>query len=231
LPFDLDVMAQTPNYSEWIYSVMRPHLGSRILEVGCGIGNFTPLLLRENRAVMAIDIEPRLIETLRAKLGSRSGLTVRQATIQSLVAELAGSFDSVVSSNVLEHIADGEEAEVIRATHALLKPGGASVHWVPAGPALFGSLDRAYGHFRRYNKARLVSVFEQAGFRVERCRYWNAIGVLGWWWQGRVLKVQRIPERSALLFDRFAAPVLRRIEPLLWLPAGQSLSIVARKPN
>ena len=227
--FDLDTLTEAANYNEWIYGTMRPYLGRRILDLGCGIGNLSPLFLREGRSLLAIDIDPRMIQAHQAHVGARPGLELRQAAVQDLVAELAGSFDSVVSSNVLEHIPDGVEENVIRAAYELLKPGGASVHWVPASAWAYGTLDQAFGHFRRYNKARLAGVFKQAGFRVERCRYWNSAGLLGWWWQGRVLKAQHISRQATVVFDRWIVPVLSRVEPWLWLPAGQSLFIVARK--
>lgn len=227
--FDLETLAEAVNYGEWIYAAMRPCLGQRVLEVGCGSGNLTPLFLREGRSVLAIDPGPQMIAAHRKIVGTRPGLTVRQAVVQELVAEFAGSFDSVVSSNVLEHLPDEAEQEAVRAMHALLKAGGAAVHWVPAGPWVYGSLDRVFGHCRRYSRARLRAAFEQAGFRVERCRYWNSVGLLGWWWYGRVLKRERLSRRATLLYDRCVVPVLRRVEGWLWLPAGQSLCIVARK--
>lgn len=228
--FDLETLTEAVHYTDWIYSLMRPHLGPRMLELGCGIGNLTPLFLRQDRSVLAIDIDIRCIDVHRERIGDRPGLAVRRAAIQDLTGEMAGAFDSVVSSNVLEHIPDAEEPAVVRAAFALLKPGGTTLHWVPACPGLFGSLDRVYGHQRRYTKPRLRRLFEDAGFRVERCDYWNSVGLFGWWWQAKVLKAQRIPLRSALLFDRFCVPVLSRVEPFIWLPRGQSLFIVARKP-
>jgi cyclopropane fatty-acyl-phospholipid synthase-like methyltransferase len=209
---------------------MRPHLGHRVLELGCGIGSLTPLLLREERSVLAIDIDARCIDAHRERVGKHPDLTVRRAAIQELPGDLADTFDSIVSSNVLEHIPDDEESAVVRAACTLLKPGGTTLHWVPACPRLFGSLDRVYGHQRRYTKARLRRLFENAGLSVDRCTYWNSVGVFGWWWQAKVRKAQRIPLRSALLFDRFCVPVLRRVEPYIWLPCGQSLLIRARKP-
>jgi len=226
--FDLDTLTGAGNYNEWLYATMKPYLGQRLLDLGCGIGNLTPLFLR-NSNLLAIDIDPRMIQAHQANIGTRPGLELRQAAIQDLLPDLAGTFDSVVSSNVLEHIPDGIEEEVVRATYQLLKPGGSSVHWVPAAGWAYGSLDRAFGHFRRYDKARLTGVFRKAGFRVERCRYWNSVGLLGWWWQARVLKARHISRGATRVYDRWIVPVLSRVEPWLWLPTGQSLFIVARK--
>ena len=142
---------------------------------------------------------------------------------------MAGRFDSVVSSNVLEHIPDGIEAEVVRTSFELLEPGGVSTHWVPAMQCIYGSLDRRFEHFRRYNKKQLLALFENAGFTVERCGYQNMVGFFGWWWQSRVLKATRIPKSAALNYDRFVVPVASRVEQYVRLPFGQSLFIAARK--
>jgi hypothetical protein len=92
-------------------------------------------------------------------------------------------------------------------------------------------LDLAVGHVRRYGKARLRGAFEKAGFRVERCCYWNSLGLLGWWWHGRVRKARQISRSTALFYDRCVVPLLSRLEPWLWLPAGQSLLVVARRQS
>ena len=49
-----------------------------------------------------------------------------------------------------------------------LRPGGRLMALVPAHPRLYGSLDRAYGHERRYTPDRLRSIVEGAGLAVER---------------------------------------------------------------
>ena len=170
-----------------------------------------------------------MIERHRRDVAACERLAVENRAIQELVPTHTGQFDAVVSSNVLEHIPDGIEAEVVRASHALLKPGGVSRHWVPAGPGIYGALDERFGHHRRYTRKRLVRLFEDAGFTVERCRYFNLIGWAGWWWNGRVKKAKAIDKRQAIFFDRWIVPVIKRVEPAVPLPWGQSLLIHARK--
>jgi cyclopropane fatty-acyl-phospholipid synthase-like methyltransferase len=227
--YDLETIAEAQRYNRWIYDCLQVPPNARVLELGCGIGNLTPLFLELNRNVLAIDIDERLIERLRQKVGARERLETRVAAIEEIAKEQPASFDAVVSSNVLEHISDAEEATVVRSTFALLKPGGLSAHWVPATPAVFGSLDEKFGHHRRYTKQRLTQLFTDAGFRVERCVYWNLIGLAGWWWNARVKKAERIEKSHALLFDRWFVPWVRRVEAVLPLPVGQSLCILARK--
>lgn len=229
--FSLETLSEAVNYNEFVYDHMRPYLGHRVLELGTGIGNLTPLFLRGGRNVLAIDIDPNLVQIHRERVGHRPGLTVECVPLEDLSRRpsLSGSFDSVVSSNVLEHIPDGTVEEVVRAMHVLLKPGGFAIHWVPAFPGIFGSLDEVFNHCRRYTKNTATSLFESAGFEVLSASYWNLPGFFGWWMYGRILQVKSIPRRSALTFDRYIVPILRVLEPLLWRPFGQSLLIVARR--
>lgn len=229
--FSLEVMAESVNYNEWIYKLMKPYLGARVLELGAGIGNLTPLFLREDRDVVAIDIDENLIQQHRINVQPSERLQVSCISIQDLAAarKNRGAFDSVVSSNVLEHIPDGIEYEVIQSMYDILKNGGYAIHWVPAFQAIFGSLDESFGHYRRYTRAMAIALFHEAGFRVISCEYWNLPGFFGWWYTGRILKKRALPRTSAIAFDRYVVPLLRRIEPWLWRPFGQSLLIVAKK--
>lgn len=229
--FSLETLSEAVNYNEFVYDHMRPYLGRRVLELGTGIGNLTPLFLRGGTNVLAIDIDANLLQIHRERIGERPGLAVECVSLEDLSRRsgLQGTFDAVVSSNVLEHIPDGTVEEVVRAMHVLLKPGGYAVHWVPAFPALFGSLDEAFSHCRRFTKRTGRSLFESAGFEVLSGSYWNMPGFFGWWMYGRILRVKSIPRASALTFDRYMVPILRVLEPKLWRPFGQSLLIVARR--
>ena len=79
---------------------------------------------------------------------------------------------------MLEHIADDHAA--MAAMARTLRPGGRLTALVPAHPRLYGPLDRAFGHYRRYTRERLRDVVEAAGLEVERLYSFNLLGVLGW---------------------------------------------------
>ena len=74
----------------------------------------------------------------------------------------------MISANVLEHVPDGEHDEILSCSFDVLRPGGYSVHWVPAFESIYGSLDRLFLHHRRYKKRQLCSLFEKAG-SFDRC--------------------------------------------------------------
>lgn len=137
------------------------------------------------------------------------------------------SADSLVAVNVLEHI-EGDD-EFLRQAWEIARPGGTLLLFVPAVPAIFGSLDTAFEHFRRYTKASLRSSVETAGWHIERLGYMNMPGILPWFVSGKVLGRTSISGAEARLYDRLVVPVTAAIEDRVSVPIGQSLLAIARK--
>lgn len=130
--------------------------------------------------------------------------------------------------NVLEHLADDRAAAA--KAYEELAPGGRLILFVPAFPALTGSIDRRLGHFRRYTKAAARSVLEGAGFRVAIMRYYNLAGFFGWLWRFRVMRRDQQAAAHVKVFDRWVLPIQAAVESKLpWLPLGQSLFAVGFK--
>ena len=100
---------------------------------------------------------------------------------------------------------------------------------VPALPALYGTLDKALLHFRRYDRDGLQRLVDRG--RVRRARdltYRNLFGGSAGGSTGGVLKRNHLPGGQSRLFDLFV-PILRRIEPES--PSkGLSVIAIALKP-
>jgi hypothetical protein len=97
---------------------------------------------------------------------------------------------------------------------------------------MYGTLDGALGHFRRYDRPQLRKTVELAGFQLVQMRYMNLAGIPGWWMNSRMLKRRLLPEEQLRWFNRLA-PFFIRSERWLrhvWdIPAGQSLLCIAQK--
>jgi SAM-dependent methyltransferase len=219
-------MSHARNYNAWLLDRARPYLGSRVLDVGAGIGTFTEKLAEVADEVVAIEPEAADLAQLRARLGSNPKVRIVALDAGSLTgAELGAPFDSAYCSNVLEHIAD--DVGALRGIHAQLRPGGKLVALVPAHPALYGATDRLVFHERRYSRNVLRARLVEAGFDVEQLRYVNPVGALGWLVSSRILQRGQIPEGPLKLYDKLV-PVLRAIDRLS-LPFGLSLWAVATR--
>src|SRR5439155_1584785 len=131
---------------------------------------------------------------LTAKVGQVRLLDLARLGEDGLAAH---RFDTVVCANVLEHVAD--DAASLRAMRALLAPGGRVVLIVPALHALYGTIDAAIGHHRRYTREEIDAKLHAAGLEVEHVSYFNLLGMVGWWLNARVLKRRSVPGLQARL--------------------------------
>lgn len=223
----LDLLSDTYNYNHWIYSVMRPYIGNKVVEVGSGPGNITRFLLSCQQLV-CIEPDPDFIEDLEKLCKVHANISVVNRLLDDIrPADLPGwPYDTVLSANVLEHIED--DLGALRTMHDMLDAGGRKLLFVPAVPWAYGEMDRELGHFRRYSRRSLLELFAAAGFSKVRARYFNTIGLFGWWYAGRMRRERLIDPRKARAMDRMV-PYLSALERMVPPLIGQSLLCVAEK--
>jgi glycosyltransferase involved in cell wall biosynthesis len=215
-------------YTAFLWELIRPYVGRRVLEVGSGTGVMTRYLATRER-VVATDIDPQYIELLRRTYADAPNVEVRALDLARLGEDRLPhhEFDTVVCSNVLEHVAD--DAAALRAMRELLAPGGRVVLIIPALQQLYGSIDEAIGHYRRYTREDIGRKLDEAGLAVEHVRYFNLLGVPGWFLNARILRRRAVPGFQARINDRLV-PLLR-LEQRLKPPLGMSLLAVGRTPG
>ena len=216
-------------YNKWIYSQIRPFLGSKILEIGCGIGNITRLLM-EDRFVVATDMDSDYLSYLEeiSEGWENRPKIVKLDIASSISPELRGyQFDTVVCLNVLEHILD--DANALRNIYQLLSPGGRLVLLVPAGQYLYNKLDNALEHYRRYKKKELTQKVLGSGLNLIKCLSFNLPGILGWWISGKIFKRDVVEQKELSLFN-FFVPLFRRLEQVIPPIIGLSLICIAYRP-
>jgi ubiquinone/menaquinone biosynthesis C-methylase UbiE len=100
--------------------------GDRILDVGCGTGFFVRLLAETvgpKGEVLGVDAAPEMVAHAAAK--SRSIANCRfDVGSASALAYPDGSFDVVVSSLTLHHLAAEDQLPAVKEMLRLLRPGG-----------------------------------------------------------------------------------------------------------
>jgi 2-polyprenyl-3-methyl-5-hydroxy-6-metoxy-1,4-benzoquinol methylase len=226
---DLETMSEARNYQAHIFSLVRPHIGSHVLEVGCGIGTMTSQLL--DHAQQVVCIEPNLNCATRAReaLAGSERVAIRVCHLEECNrGELQEQrFDTIVCVNVLEHIED--DVRALSLFRDVVAPaGGRVLIFVPAVQRLYGPHDAALGHHRRYSKRTLRAAFAAAGLDVVSMRYTNPIGLVGWMYNLYVSGNTEHTTGQVRLFDRLVAPWALPIDRLVPPPIGLSLFAVGR---
>jgi SAM-dependent methyltransferase len=217
-------MAEANNYYRWILDNFSPHLGKRIVEIGAGIGTFAEHLLTRAPASELLLLEPA--DNNFPLLRERFADSPRVRTAHAYIGQLEPrSADTLIAVNVMEHVEDDDG--FLRAAHRSLDADGKLLLFVPALPQIFGTLDEAFEHFRRYTHSGLLAQLRRTGFHARRLSYMNFPGVLAWWMSGKVLRRRTVTSQSALLYDRWIVPWVAELERRWTPPFGQSLLAVA----
>jgi ubiquinone/menaquinone biosynthesis C-methylase UbiE len=97
--------------------------GPALLDVGCGVGNFHPLLADGVGRIVGIDVSPECIAVARE----------RQPAVEYAVYDGThvpypnAAFDAVYASNVMHHVPVAQRPALVREMRRVLKPGGVIV--------------------------------------------------------------------------------------------------------
>lgn len=145
---------------------LRP--GVRLLDVGFGNAAFLDVARRAGWQVAGADPDPRVVARARGE-----GFEVREGGIEAY-ADAAGGFDAITLGHVIEHV--HQPLAVLRAAHALLRPGGCLYLDTPnveaAGHRRYREHWRGLEvprHLVLFSATALQDMLREAGFgRVER---------------------------------------------------------------
>jgi SAM-dependent methyltransferase len=238
IPFELQILSQAKNYQAWITDTISPYLGESILEVGAGMGNQSVWLpVRKNLFITEAsrDLFPLLQKNISEKFTDDPRV---KTELVDLAQDWTSPFkkqqiDTIVSFNVLEHVED--DAKAILSFYEILKanqqPGPRRIiTFVPAHQWAHGTMDQAFGHYRRYSHRDFERMAQKLNLKVKTSyRYFNIFGLPGWLMMGKVLKKSEIGMGAVRSFE-LLCPFLRHIDDFiggtLRVPLGQSLLYV-----
>lgn len=227
-PETLEALSAAPRFNRWMADTIRPFIGNSVMEIGAGIGNLTRFLVPRTDRYVVTDVDPEHLARLASRFQHRPNVQIRFADLSQAESfrEFAGQIDSVVCLNVLEHIED--DLAGLRNIHSALCSGGRAIVLVPQGQEIFGTLDAALGHYRRYSEPELRTRMEQTGFQVEQVIMFNRISRPAWYISGKVFRRTSLGRRQMRLFDRFVW-LWRRIDRGLPWPSTSLIAIGVKK--
>ena len=197
--------------------------GGRVLDVGCGRGEFLELCREAGIDARGIDIDPAMVARCR-----EAGLPAEQGdALAYLDAVPDGSLGGVFSAQVIEHVPPEAFIALVRLAHRKLRPGGVLLCETP-NPACLTVFSGAFyvdlSHLKPIHPEAARFVLEAAGFRDVEIRYVNAVPPDG--------KLQRIEpfwymRRYEEAFLTQINDNFERLNQLLW--GAQDYAVIGRR--
>jgi len=166
---DIDVNAQAPDYHDKAYGLYFGELlpkdrSSRILDLGCGRGQFMAYLTGAGyTSVQGVEFSDDQIEHAR-----KTGITgIVQSNIATFLQESSESWDCIVAIDVLEHFNTNEVLSLVSNVAERLSPGGRFImRSVNAASPFFGSIRYAdLTHETAFTPVSLGQLFRNVGLR------------------------------------------------------------------
>jgi len=93
--------------------------GQRVLDVGCGRGEFLELLARRGVNGSGVDADADMVRRTRER-----GLEVEVGTAPGYLLEHPGEYDGVFAAHVIEHLPPEDVRDLVGGAAAALRPGG-----------------------------------------------------------------------------------------------------------
>lgn len=225
---ELTIFAHATNWKNYYTSIIQAYFGTRVVEVGAGIGA-TTLVMCDGSQDIWICLEPDPI--LRDKIDwliSNGKLPLCCRTQGGFVSDLTqgNSFDTFIYIDVLEHIED-DYAELAAASDRL-SLGGRLIVLSPAFNFLYSPFDRSIGHYRRYDK-KMFQALTPKDCKIEKMMYLDSIGMVTSLVNRFILRQSMPTIEQILLWDQRIIPLTKWIDQLTGYKSGRSLLGIWRK--
>lgn len=226
-------MAHLQAYPAYLLKQVFHYLGERVWEIGIGHGQYTKMLLSENKTILGSDIDQECLANAIRNIGDSLRFFPLRVDLNAnnwMTEATQFQADSIICFNVLEHIE--RDTEALKKMKAVVADGTILALIVPAHAWLFGKMDSEAGHYRRYHRSLLGNRLEEAGWKVIKLRYINLFGAMGWWYHNRWRSDAGLSDPAVnaqmSMLDRWLPRIATLTDPFSSSLAGLSLVAIAK---
>ena len=208
---------------KYCLSFLKKFIKGDVLEVGAGCGSFTKIYKNNDlKTITLTELDKKNIIDLEKKYRSEKNIFILKKTIN----DVDKTFDSIMYLHVLEHI-ENDNQELKEAAQRL-KKGGYLIIMAPAHQEIYSNLDKAVGHFRRYEK----DFFKEnlVGLNRTKLISIDAIGYFLYYFNRLFFKKEVFPSKIKIfLWDKFFTPITILCDFILRYKFGKCFIAVYKK--
>jgi len=201
------------------------YLEGDVLEVGAGCGSFTKNYLHKNlKSITLTEFDETNLSNLKKNFISNDKIKILKQNIKNI----EGKFDAIVYLHVLEHIKNDKD-EIKEATKKL-KKNGYLIIMVPAHQKIYGNLDQAVGHFRRYE----INFFQKGFHSLEKIniKFLDTLGYLLYYLNKLIFKKEIYPSKLKIfIWDKIFTPLTIFVDFILRYRYGKCILAIYKKLN
>jgi SAM-dependent methyltransferase len=202
-------MARLPNYYRWMYDYVTKYLTGTVVDLGCGSGLGIRHYADRVQQVFAIDFNADLLAQVNRHISGKPVVTIRADLVNEWDKLSDIKADAILMMDLVEHFKD--DVQLLKNAADILNLKGNMVLKVPAQRSLYGEMDRASGHYRRYDLADIRNLAHKAGLQLRAIHPMNPLG--GFMYRFRKDKKKNF----SLTFSDFQLSLINALIPLISL--------------
>ena len=204
-------------------SFFKKYISGNVLEIGAGCGSFTKNYYdSKTKNLILTEKDQKNIDELKKRFKKKKNIKILSSSIE----EINKQCNTILYLHVLEHIKD-DIKELENAKKKLINDGYLIV-MVPAHQKIFSNLDKAVGHYRRYEKKFFENDF--GSLKLVDFRYLDSMGYLLYYLNRIFFKNETYPSKFKIfIWDKIFTPLSVIIDFLTFYRFGKCIVAVYKK--
>ena len=202
---------------------IKKYLKGSVLEVGAGCGSFTRNYINKKiDSIVLTETDEKNILELKKNFKNNSKIKIIDKNIYSIDEK----FDAIIYLHVLEHIKN-DKNEIKEAAKRLNKDG-VLIIMVPAHQKMYSNLDKAVGHFRRYELEFFKTNFES--LEMHSLKFLDSMGFFLYYLNKIFFKKEVYPSKLKIfIWDKLFTPVTIIVDFILRYKFGKCILTIYKK--
>ena len=221
--WELDAFDKAYNFRNYQFEKILKYIKGNVAEIGPGTGqNINYYYSKKVSKLHLYEPSKSLHSVLRKKIKDP-----KIKTFNRKFKANKNKFDTIIYLDVLEHIKN-DKNEIDMALKSLKKNGNLIIN-VPAFQFLYSDFDKNVGHYRRYDKKKLILLFKNKKYKKILLSYYDSFGfILSF--LSKILKTNfKKNFKQKIILWNFLIPYSKILDKIIFNSFGKSLICVIQK--